>query len=397
MRNIVREARLRAAARRCVAAARIGGAAAVLAAGVAARSAAAAPAAPVAPADTTAEFRVFEADLGPAWIDVAAYPPEQQKSYALFSQRCCKCHTLARPINSTLQPDQWDAYVSRMSRKPGSGISPRDAEAIRDFLVFDTSRRARKAGIDPELLPFLKTSRELSGVDRFPACLRDVRPGEDGVLRVSVEGDPRLDLGRFLAADDGQKLVKWSRRAPHQGEIVRTEGKPDPAPARPEDTAATKDPALAAAVAEAVGEEKDPREKVELILDWLDEEVHKEFRAGTADAKALLSDPRGDATEFTAAFVAMCRAAGIPARPCTGLVARRTAFYASPWAEVRLANGWIAVDPYLGQLPADRTHVKVQGGAATGAWDLTRVPDPDRLQLRVSVPESEPAAAGGSS
>lgn len=341
-----------------------------------------------AAADSTG-LRVFEADLGPAWIDVSAYPPEQQKSYALFAQRCCKCHTLARPINSSLKPEDWDAYVSRMSRKPGSGISPSDAAAIRDFLVFDGTRRARRSGIDPELVPYLKVSRELAGVDRFPACLRDIRPGEDGSLRIRVEGDPRLDLSRLVATDDGTKLVKWSRRAAHRGEIVRAAAA-RPGQAGPDDAAAPKQAAVTDAAAEAVGDAEDPRERVERILDFLDEELAREFREGTGDAAAILAEGRGDATEFTRLFVAMCRAAGIAARPCAGLVARRTAFHAHVWAEVNLDGAWVDVDPYLGQLPADLTHVRVQGAAASGAWDAARVAGADRLKLRVDVPEDAP-------
>ncbi len=343
-----------------------------------------------APADST-EMRVFEADLGPAWIDVSAYPPAQQKAYALFAQRCCKCHTLARPVNSTLKPEDWDAYVQRMSRKPGSGISPADAGVIRDFLVFDGTRRARRSGIDPELVPFLKVSRELSGVERFPACLRDIRPAEDGTLRVRVAADPRADLSRFVAADDGQKLVKWSRRAAHEGEIVRADAA-RPGKAALEDAAAPASAAVVAAATDAVGDAADPRERVERILDFLDEEMAREHRPGTADAAAVLADPRGDATEFTRLFVAMCRAAGVPARPCAGLVARRTSFHASVWAEVLLDGTWVEADPYLGQLPADLTHVRVQGAAASGAWDAARAGSADRLRLHVDVPEDVPGA-----
>ena len=344
---------------------------------------------------TPAEFKVFEADLGQTWIDVSTYPPEQQKAYAVFAQRCCKCHTLARPINSTLATDQWEAYVSRMSRKPGSGISPKDAETIQAFLVFDSGKRKRTGGVDPELLPFFRVSREISGVERFPASLRDIRPGEDGLLRVGVEADPRADLSRFLAADAGQKLVKWSRRAPHQGEVILSEVILPGKPGR-EASAASSGAAIADAVDEAVGDEEEVRERVELLLDWLDEEIAHEARDGAADAAAVLADRRGDATEFTALFVAMANAAGVPARPRVGFVARRTAFYAHPWAEVWI-DGWIGVDPYLGQFPADLTHLRVQeaGGEGSGKWDANRIPGIDKLQLRVSVPEDEAPPAGG--
>jgi mono/diheme cytochrome c family protein len=345
-----------------------------------------------APPDT---FRVFEADVGPAWIDVNAYPLEQQQTYALFAQKCSKCHTLARPINSSLRGDEWTAYVGRMSRKQGSGISPKDGEAILRFLVFDAQRRARAAGaVDPELLPFLRVSQELAGVRRFPASKQDIRV-ENGTLRIAIEADPRLDLSRFLAADEGQKLVRWTARSPNRGELVLREaalsGGAKPGPVKP-----VADAVVRRAAAEAIGSATDGKERVERILDWLDENVRREYRQGTAEPPAILADRRGDATEFTRLFVAMAHAAGVPARSRVGFVARRTGFFLHVWADVWL-DGWVPVDPYLGQLPADLMHIRLAaaGDDAMAVWDARRVPGLDRLQLRVVVAEAKPQKGGG--
>jgi hypothetical protein len=75
----------------------------------------------------------------------------------------------------------------------------------------------------------------------------------------------------------------------------------------------------------------------------------------------------GDCNEHTALYVALARAAGIPARIAVGLVHLRGAFYYHAWAEVFLAtNGgrgrWLAVDPTLDQFPADLTHVRLARG-----------------------------------
>lgn len=355
----------------------------------------AAAAAPVTASPDADEFRVFEADLGPAWIDVASYPPEQQQAYALFSQKCSKCHTLARPINSSMRGDQWNAYVQRMSRKPASGISPKDAERILGFLIFDSARRARAAGaLDPELLPFLRVSQELGGVRRFPASKQDIH-AEGGLLRVAVEGDPRLDLSRVFASDGAQKLVKWTQRTANRGELVVAENVTAAGKA-PGAAAAPSDPALRAAVAEAVESETRPREKIERILDWLDEEMKHEYRAGLGEPAAILAARKGDATEYTRLFVAMAEAAGVPARSRVGLVARRTGFFLHAWAEVWL-GAWTPVDPYLGQLPADATHIRfaLPGEDALAGWDPRRVPGLDRLELRVVSPDAKQVKAGG--
>ena len=368
----------------------IGSCVVLLAAGLALAASNAPPAGP----GSEDEFKVFDADLGRAWIDVSAYPPEQQKSYAVFAQKCSKCHTLARPINSSLQAGDWSAYVNRMSRKSGSGISPHDGETVLTFLLFDSVRRTRAAvAVDPELVPFLEVGRELSGVKRFPASKQDIR-AEEGPLRVAVEGDPRMDLSRFFASEAGQKLVKWTRREPNRGELVLS-GEAAAAGKAPAPPAATAEAAVRAATTEAVGDAADARERIERILDWLDERMKREFRPGVGDPAAILADRRGDATEFTRLFVAMARASGVPARARVGFVARRTGFFFHAWAEVWL-DGWVPVDPYLGQLPADRTHIVVMtpGDDALAGWDARAVPGLDRLQFRVVI-EQKPEPGGG--
>lgn len=83
-------------------------------------------------------------DKGPATIDVSKYPAEQQANYRVFADKCAKCHTLARPINSSYAlPDEWERYIKRMMRKPGSGISSGDGKKIFEFLKYDSQTRKR--------------------------------------------------------------------------------------------------------------------------------------------------------------------------------------------------------------------------------------------------------------
>jgi len=85
-------------------------------------------------------------DAGPKTIDVAKYPPEQKAAYKLFSKKCSKCHTLARPINSDfVLPAQWERYIKRMMYKPNSQMSDQDGKTIYKFLVYDASVRKADA------------------------------------------------------------------------------------------------------------------------------------------------------------------------------------------------------------------------------------------------------------
>ena len=86
----------------------------------------------------------FPADNGSNFIDVSNYPSEMQERYKLFARKCSRCHTLARPINSVFLGEAWRKYVYKMMKKPGSGLTPKVANEIIEFLIYDA--QARKKG-----------------------------------------------------------------------------------------------------------------------------------------------------------------------------------------------------------------------------------------------------------
>jgi hypothetical protein len=68
-------------------------------------------------------------------LDPSQVPSELSSDYTLFTQRCSKCHSLARPLSAGIRDDdQWVNYVNRMRRQPGSGISLNDQAHILRFL-----------------------------------------------------------------------------------------------------------------------------------------------------------------------------------------------------------------------------------------------------------------------
>src|SRR5271165_1203858 len=83
-------------------------------------------------------------DKGPATINVSSYPADQQKAYKVFTDKCSKCHTIARPINTTMTRPEWERYVKRMMHKPNSGISDSQGKTIFDFLAYDQENRKDK-------------------------------------------------------------------------------------------------------------------------------------------------------------------------------------------------------------------------------------------------------------
>ncbi len=88
--------------------------------------------------------RIAAYDKGPATIDVSKYPADMQGRYKLMTTRCAKCHTPARVINAEFAlDDEWERYIKRMMRKPGSGISAADGKAIYEFLAYDSKIRKK--------------------------------------------------------------------------------------------------------------------------------------------------------------------------------------------------------------------------------------------------------------
>jgi len=87
-------------------------------------------------------------------LDPATMPQEVRPDYALYAQRCSKCHSLARSLTSGIDSDAyWVDYVARMRRQPASGISQEDTVGILRFLHYFSIEERRKAGKPLDMPP----------------------------------------------------------------------------------------------------------------------------------------------------------------------------------------------------------------------------------------------------
>jgi hypothetical protein len=118
----------------------------------------------------------------------------------------------------------------------------------------------------------------------------------------------------------------------------------------------------------------------ELLNEWVHENLEKQITVSVPSAVEVLENRRGDCNEHTVLYVALSRAAGIPARTAAGLVYSDGSFYYHAWPEVYL-NGWVAVDPTFGQFPADAAHLRFTIGGLARQMELVRLIG--RLQLDV--------------
>jgi hypothetical protein len=89
-------------------------------------------------------------------LDASKMPEPVSRDYEVFAQRCSKCHSLARPLQSGIEDDGfWALYVARMRRQPGSGISLGDTTIILRFLHYYSEEQKRAKGRAAEPPPSL--------------------------------------------------------------------------------------------------------------------------------------------------------------------------------------------------------------------------------------------------
>ncbi len=102
-------------------------------------------------------------------------------------------------------------------------------------------------------------------------------------------------------------------------------------------------------------------EKAEAILHWVYQNVRKRPTASMPSAIDVLNTMEGDCNEHTVLYVALARAADIPAKISVGLVYLGGAFYYHAWAQVYLGK-WIPVDPTFDEFPANPAHIQLNEG-----------------------------------
>ncbi len=100
--------------------------------------------------------------------------------------------------------------------------------------------------------------------------------------------------------------------------------------------------------------------QVRAFYDYIGDHLVYTYNGANWGAQAALGSMGADCTEYADLLVALSRAKGIPARYFEGLLYLKNAAESSiktehAWADTYLPSiGWVASDPTLGRLPADR-------------------------------------------
>ena len=112
------------------------------------------------------------------------------------------------------------------------------------------------------------------------------------------------------------------------------------------------------------GDTRDPVVAARRINQWVYDSLVKTVAVTIPSAIQVLESRSGDCNEHTQLFIALARAAGIPARAAAGLAHVGSKFYYHAWPEVYIDEGadrglWLPVDPTLNEFPADATHLRL--------------------------------------
>lgn len=264
-----------------------------------------------------------------------------------------------------------------------TGEVVREESALGMLVVKEPPEEAQRMAVSQRVRTDLIQAAAI--VPAMPYRIDDPRTVERIVLKLTNADLPQTDLngaGQTASVRDGVLAI----------EIRDPRGL---APGPPDSTAAgylAPEPLLESDAAEIIEEAKtairgaaDPRVQAERLVRHVNAILDKKPTVGIPSAKEVLRTKIGDCNEHTALFVAMARAAGIPARIAVGLVYLNGAFFYHAWPEVYLEDGngavWLPVDPTLNQFPADATHLRV----ARGGLDRQTVVLPLIGRLKIEV------------
>ena len=121
----------------------------------------------------------------------------------------------------------------------------------------------------------------------------------------------------------------------------------------------TDDPYIQKLARDVVGEEKNPYYVARRTFDYVRKHLEYKMEGGWNAAPVVLKRGTGSCSEYSFSFIALCRAAGLPARYVGAVVVRGDdasmddVFHR--WPEVYLPNyGWIPIDPQAGDKPSPR-------------------------------------------
>jgi Transglutaminase-like superfamily len=181
-----------------------------------------------------------------------------------------------------------------------------------------------------------------------------------------------LDGGRQLLRGDTLTVTRETLARLPRYRLSSADRRRFPRETSPEPLVESREPELALTAATVVDTNRNALVVAERLNTWVHRSLAKTITVGIPSALQVLRARRGDCNEHTQLYVAMARAVGLPARVATGLAYIDGKFYYHAWPEVFVGQ-WIAVDPTLGQFPANAAHLRFALGGLGRQIDLLRL------------------------
>lgn len=200
-----------------------------------------------------------------------------------------------------------------------------------------------------------------------PTALAAPRQSKQLILRLRGPG-----LSEFVPPAPRRRILE--RKAEHLTVELSTlpETKPSPgaAPTPPPDPIFTNatpfiqadDPSIRRQAEKITAGLTNAWEAALALNNWVYKNVRKVPTVSLPSAADVLRQREGDCNEHTYLYVALARAAGLPAKVMVGVVYNEGAFYYHAWPAVFADGRWRELDPTFGQSIADATHVALLEG-----------------------------------
>jgi hypothetical protein len=235
-------------------------------------------------------------------------------------------------------------------------------------LAFENWRRESRHGArvtsDRDIL-------ETTAIGANKRVTRNVRRLRVRLRNVDLTGYD-LDGGRQQLRGDTLTIARESLERLSRYQLSTRDRRRFPRETSPEALVESREPELAFQAARVVGSDRTALVVAERLNTWVHRSLTKRITFGIPSALQVLRARSGDCNEHTQLYVAMARAVGLPARVATGLAYVDRKFYYHAWPEVFVGE-WIAVDPTLGQFPADAAHLRFALGGLGRQLDLLRL------------------------
>lgn len=132
-------------------------------------------------------------------VDISNYPNEAKEGYKIFSYKCVKCHSAAKPLNAPYTGEAWKTTVYRMMRKEGSFLTQKEADKIYAFLVQYSSSRKPIQAVETKGLSPINAGKKIYQERGCAAC--HVISGAGGKV-----GPDLTTIGKTM---DSEFLYKW--------------------------------------------------------------------------------------------------------------------------------------------------------------------------------------------